>query len=310
MTDPLVLVVLLGTKPDPTSDAVLAATRRALGGEAIVLADTSEPSTDRDAVAVAERVHARAVARITWSPGNTAARLHVHVGRDEGSKDDVWVDDEMRFAPEDAPNERGRTVGYAVASMVQRLEQAHAPAVPVVVPPPPRAVVVPLAVRHDVDLRVTGIGAIGGAASAGGGALGARLWLRPAVGVSATVGLRGGHVGTADATTTTPFLAVGPAVRRALTSTTSVGLRADFVLLRPAMHRAPEGGVAITRDRWLGAADVVAELDVALTGAIALVVGAGTEVAFGPTPVHVGAAEVANFPVFRAVVELGGRIRF
>jgi hypothetical protein len=309
MSEPLVLVILLGSQPDPTAEALMAAARSALGRDAVVLADTSNVRTDAEALAIGEQVHARAVARISWADEtHQKARLHVHVAT--ATTNDEWADDEIQFLPQDATPEKGRTVGYTLASMVQRIartnDETAAPEAPRAAPPRPEA---PgeREPRNDVDVFANGVGAIGGGASSGGVAGGLRWW--PArFGLRAAGGVRFGHIAEADAATTTLFAAAGPSYRIPVGRDVELGARADFVLLHHAVERRTI--VETTRTRWLGAMDLALEGSWALVPNVGLFAAAGAEIAFGTTTVTVGSAQVADIPAVRAIVELGARIRF
>lgn len=290
MADPLVLVVLLGTTPAPASDVMLTTTRRGLGDDATVLAEVAAPRGDADALAIAERVHARAVAQVTWNAEATLARIHVHVAPETS-----WADDELRFGVEDAPAERARTVGYTIATMVQRIEEQHpaSPASPA--PPLPRRAAV-------VELRLGGTGAIGDAASGGGGQVGVRLWPSRAFGLEANALAR---LGSVVGSTTLVAAGAGPVARLTIGSWLQLAVATDLLVMHQTLRRAE-----LTRERWLGAVDIVGELDASLGSKLGAYVSGGAEIAFGPTPVRVAAAEVGSWPVLRALVGVGGRYRF
>ncbi len=328
LSEPLVLVVLLGTAADPTAESMIATTRRVLGPDAIVLADTSDVRSDQEALAIGERVKARAIARIRWSDGASGvAHLHVHVGPTDG-----WTDEEISFSPQDASGEKGRTVGYALSSMVQRIEQKQAeaneaaapsppppssPPLPLPPPssppkpsePPPAASARPIAPARDLDLSVYGIGAIdrvGGPIGASGGL---RWWPTRPIGLRGAVGGRTGDLPGAGATTTALFGSAGVGCRTTLGRIFEVGARADVVFYRVSVERR-ESGSSSTRGRWLGASQLVLEASWAIHPTFGLVMGVGGEIAFGTTVVNVGDATVADVPNARAVAELGARARF
>jgi hypothetical protein len=309
VSEPLVLVVLLGTSADPTTEGLMVAARRALGPEAVVLADTSDAPTDADALAIGERVHARAVARVRWADSSQqVARLHVHV-----APSNEWVDDEITFLPQDVANEKGRTIGYTVASMVQRIEREHAEETPTVAPLPPPAVSEPPVAPPSrsssrVDVFAAGGGALGGAATAAGVSGGIRWWPGTYLGIRAAVGSRFGRIGDADATTMTLFAAVGPGWRLPITSMVELGVRADVLVLRHSVTRMRV--VETTRARWLGALDLVVEASWWLSLHLGLFAAAGTELAFGSTGVTVGGMPVTDIPTVRGVGEMGVRFRF
>ncbi|MBX3208915.1 MAG: hypothetical protein KF764_28040 [Labilithrix sp.] len=334
MSEPLVLVILLGTSPDPTTDGLMAAARGALGPEAVVLVETSPVTTDTEALAIGARVRARAVARVSWAdrPSQRTARLHVHV-----APSGEWADDELTFLPNDVPSEKGRTVGYALATMVQRLEREQArekgptvagepgaPSTPATASPPVAPLVTPdgrdtkveppreppssPGLARDFDVLAYGTGALGGGATSAGGAGGVRWWPVPRFGVRAAVGARAGSIAEADATTTTLFAAAGPGYRVPIGRSFELGARADFVVLQHSVARRRP--VETTRARALAAIDLMIEAGWWLGPHAGLVAGVGAELAFGTTPVSIGGTPVADIPPARGLAELGVRFRF
>lgn len=307
MSEPLVLVVLLGTSVDPSAEAMLASVRRSLGPEATVLADTSDASSDTAALEIGERVRARAVARVVWADAESSvARLHVHVAPSAPSE---WADQEIDFGPQDSTSEKGRTVGNALAAMVERIERDREsePARPIEAAGPMKAPPSPPAAEAKaVDIFAVGVGALGHGSTAAGGAVGARWWIKPSLGLRLAAGTRIGSISEADATSTTLFAAAGPGYRFRL-GEVELGARADFVVLRHAVTR--EGLVETTRSRWVGALDLVFEAGASLGSRAGVVLGVGPEVAFGSTAIDVGGVRRADIAPVRGVAELGLRIR-
>jgi hypothetical protein len=98
----------------------------------VELRATRDLPSDGLAIAAEQQAHADAVAEVTWSDGaHRQARLHVHLARTGR-----WVDRSIGFQPSDADAERGRTIGFAVASMIPEAPGA-AEAEPPVAPWPP-----------------------------------------------------------------------------------------------------------------------------------------------------------------------------
>ena len=335
MSEPLVLVILLGASPDPTADGMMAAARSALGPDAVVLADTSEVTTDTEALAIGARVQARAVARVSWADGTRrTARLHVHV-----AAANEWADDELTFLPQDVASEKGRTVGYTLATMVQRIEReratekdraaseapAPADAAPPPAPPPPSAAPPAVGEREaaveparepasrpplgpGIDLLAYGTGALGGGATSAGGAGGLRWWPIARFGLRVAAGARAGSIAEADASTSTLFAAAGPGYRVPISRALELGARADFVILQHSATRRER--VETTHARWLAAVDLVIEGSWSLGPHAGIIAGVGAELAFGTTAVSVGGVPAADIPPARGLAELGVRFRF
>lgn len=338
MSEPLVLVILLGANADPTTDAVMAAARRALGPEAVVVADMSSSQSDADALTIGARVNARAVARVSWADGGRqVARLHVNV-----VPASEWTDDEVRFLPQDAASEKGRMIGYALASMVQRLERerTEAPArdaavtaegsgAPRIAPPDAARVALPARTLAEapattprdrepavtnrepapgVEVFAHSSGVLGGGATSVGGAAGARWWGSTRFGLRGAAGARAGAISAANVTTTTLFASAGPSYRIPIGSTLELGARVDFMVLH---HSATRREIReTTHARWLGAVGAMIEGSWALGPHAGVIAAAGAELAFGTTVVSVGGTPTADIPRARALAELGVRFRF
>lgn len=117
MADPVTLIVLVaaGDAGDATTRAMAKATREALGASAhVVVREAAGDPSDGEAIA-AERVDAPdAVAELSWTDSHhRQASVRVHVARSAR-----WFDRTIRFSPTDADTERGRTLGFAIASIL------------------------------------------------------------------------------------------------------------------------------------------------------------------------------------------------
>jgi hypothetical protein len=108
----------------------------ALGGRArVVLRTVDSLPADAAALALSRDAGADAVAEVRWLDAQRQqASVHVHVA-DEPS----WRERLVGFAAADAPVERGRTIGFTIASMIPDLSDATepAPSSPPVPPAPP-----------------------------------------------------------------------------------------------------------------------------------------------------------------------------
>ena len=117
MADAATLVVLVaaGAARDPTTVAMTAAARDALGGAAVEVRETRVLPNDEAALAAEANVHAEAVVEVGWADGrHRQATLRLHIATAGGR----WIERVVRFKPSDAYAERGRTLGFAVASML------------------------------------------------------------------------------------------------------------------------------------------------------------------------------------------------
>jgi hypothetical protein len=215
MAGPLTLVILVaaGQGGDASTEGVLRAAREGLGANArLVIREAPGSPTEADALDIESSTPSDAVAEVRWTNARRdRASLLVLVPRTGR-----WVYRAIRFAASDAPLERGRTLGFAVVSMLpeggltppDRAPSPQAPestpsaapvaqpsgAVPATLPSPPTAAVigqeevdekpppptqVPGELRQQPRLAIdiVGIGAIGLGGSADGiGAAAAAQW--------------------------------------------------------------------------------------------------------------------------------------
>jgi len=127
----LVILVASGQAHDPGTEAVARATREALGPETHVeVRETTGSPTDNDAIQAETSAHADAVVEVRWNDAkHDQAVLHVLVARTSR-----WVYRTIGFEASDAPAERGRTLGFAVASMLP--EGGLSPPAPTPTPTP------------------------------------------------------------------------------------------------------------------------------------------------------------------------------
>src|ERR1019366_5720802 len=135
----LIIFVASGDSDDSTSRSMLRATRSALGAQSHVeLRGARDPASVAQALEGGGPAPADAVVEVTWTEsGHRQATLRVHV-----SRSDRWVDRSIGFHASDVDAERGRTIGFAVASMIPEASggpasDAEPPLPPVVSPPVP-----------------------------------------------------------------------------------------------------------------------------------------------------------------------------
>jgi len=90
------------------------ATHDALGGALVEVRETRGLPDDETAVAIETSAHADAVVELGWAdPRHRQANLRLHIA--SGGR---WIERVIHFKPSDAQAERGRTLGFAVASML------------------------------------------------------------------------------------------------------------------------------------------------------------------------------------------------
>jgi hypothetical protein len=348
MANPLVLVVFVAAVDahDPSTAAMMRAARDALGSSATVtLQELERVPSDDEALDRARSAHADAVAEIIWAtPQHLKASIHVHV---EGAA--RWSDREIGFAVSDAPAERGRTLGFALASMLPDGASANARAPSPTSEPPapsspsstaltptspapiPRAFVsgdargvarsaerptyveTPQSWRGAVDAAAIGSVGIGGYGGGVGAALGARWRFAPVLALRVSGGARSGEVGPAQASSFIMIGALGLALHtpESFSRRFEVGARADFLVMRLTLdHLDADDPSTVHQSRWLTGADLLVEGTWLFSSSAGIFVATGIESALGSMDVYVAGARTAVVPAARVVSELGVLARF
>jgi len=303
------LLVAAGEADAPATQAMVQALTEALGGELVAsVQESARPPSDEELLALELSSGSGAVATVRWSGElrlQAQVRLHLRAsGR--------WIERGLAFATTDAPRERGRTLGFALASMFPGHDPAPPrPAGPAVVQSPP---ITPPPWRLALDALVMGSLGVNGDADGLGGCFAVRHALWKSLAVRAELGGRTGVVQAAQATSLSARVAAGLAwtvfddvpTRRA-----NVGLRGDLALFYESLgHLSPDDVDRDSRGRFLPGADLVLEGSLRVLGQAALVLGAGAELAFGHTDVYVHQRQVAVVPALRLVTSLGLRHYF
>jgi hypothetical protein len=349
MAAPLTLIVFVaaGDLDGATTRAMAQATRDALGAEVRVdLRDARDAPADDGVAAptLEEREHADAVVVLTWvDPARRQALIRVHVhGRaaapaagDAGSR---WVERSIGFAPADADVERGRTLGFAVASILP--DRGPAPAAASApgagaVNAEPREGSPPIdrkatlaeegraaedagarARTVGIDLRALGTVGVEGSSEDAGGVVAVEWMAMAPFAARWGVGVVGGNVPEAQASTiavqATAGIAVHPLVARSrATSPVGFSVRAGYHLEHLSLTHTSEAG-ASARARWLSGVEAAADVRWALTqtGNVAAVAGVGIVDVFSSTYVSVRGVEVATLPPVRLFAEAGCQLRF
>lgn len=345
MPTPLVLVLLIAGRDDAVASAAsIRAARAALPIEASLLVRHVEAlPSDRETIAEEQRDGARAIAVITWVAGDgSRVRLHVH-----RADEDRFVDRELAFSSQQAPNgagaesavERGRTIGFAIASMVPEIfgENPEIPleSAPLAIARAPTPIASgtkqasaraperdaieaeatrppPKAGRAALDAAV--VAAIGIAGHAGG--VGARLGFgyffgRVALRIDGTVRLSD----LPQSQSSSLVFSGGPGLGANLVTPDPkqpfyLGARANaLAILHIESHLSDEPS-PIRQSRWLPGASLVLEGGYRLSDGASLLLSGGTEIAFGTTKVFLKDREVATIPPFRLVADAGIRVQF
>ncbi len=321
-----VLVVLAG---DPVDDTVPAAVeqglRSSLGADAVVAvrqrADEGEAALARDAASE----NATLLCIVTWTEHERSAALRFFRPAER-----EWGTREIRFGPGDVAIERGRTVGFAVASMVPDEALAEGRAEPEREPPERPVVIAPLAhaeptterapngqpsrhPRHAIEMAGHGAIALGGSGGGIGGTVAARLAFASTLRLRLSIGGRMAHLDAAQATARTYFGGLGLAWSPGWARTTrwEVGGRVDALLLgQHVVHFSSDDPEPAHRFRVLPAVAATAEGAWRFAGQAAVVLGLGLETALGRTDVFVRDQKVVSLVPVRPFAEAGMRVYF
>src|SRR5258705_1416477 len=283
----------------PAMAALTRAAETVLGPESrIVFHEQPKALGDDEAIALADQMRASMVVTVTWSSDQSRAHVHVHF-----TERPVWLERDVSFSPQDPPAERGRTLGFEIATMVPDLPPAPPPASTPLSAKPEARPLVPVAPRSaGWAVEVDGTGAVGGDATGYGVGAGARWAFVPSAFVRAGGAVRFGRVLPANATSTTWIPAIGVGYDRSIAaSPVSLGARVDGLAIFTELSR---GASAEAHGRWTPGVDLVAEIELAASP-VAIAGAVGAEYAFGSTSVRVGDADTTTLPRLRFLAELG-----
>jgi len=284
-----------------------------------------------DEVAVARAPDANGVVELSFSPEGEKARLHCYLAREKR-----WIEREISFGDstgnaQSEIAERGRLLGFAVATMYasDNGEEAHeqdTPSSPAVAPsaseaPPaaesprraqPQSATV--SERRRFVAEFAGIASTGleGTASGLGASAGFRVALRGPVWARLFIAGRSGNIPEAQASTRTGLMGGGFAFAFLPDAATfELGTRLDFFASYfDASHLSEDDVAADRRSRWQAGADIVAEGGWRITRDAGAFLGLGVEGVLGKTEVYTHHQLVALVPPLRATAELGFRTRF
>ncbi|MBS2019569.1 MAG: hypothetical protein JST00_42300 [Deltaproteobacteria bacterium] len=316
-----VIVVVSAADPrDGSTEAMERALRSAVGERATVTIKVAREGGEGDEVASAEP--GAVVGVVTWHDRQRRATLHFQAGGRASDR-------ELRFDASDAPTERGRTIGFAVASMVPE-EEVERPSAkpkpePTIAPaplaPPPAATPAeaPSSPPRDpttafaIDLAASGAVGVQGYGGGMGGSLAVRVPLGSGFALRFSLAARVGEISPAQATSRAYAGAAGIAWQAWPSSsrTFGIGARADVLLLRhEVVHFSSDDPADTARARFMPGLDLLLEGGIRLADHAAVILAAGPEIALGTTKIMVRGAEVGVVPPLRLCAEGGVRVSF
>jgi hypothetical protein len=314
----ILLLIARGEAADPTTQGAVRATHELLGDDLRVeVRELDAPPTDERALELGSQVGAGAVIELVWdSRDHAQARVHFHVEPRPG-----WNDRVIGFMQSDDFWERGRTVGFAIASMLPSTAPVDLP-LRAEVPAPRSAelespVITPEPQRHwlgMVDAMGSAAVGVGGESPGWGGAASARWYFGYPIGFRLGFSARAGEIDPAQATTLQMHLAAG-LVWIATAATRQrrfeLGVRIDALAMRERLtHFDSDDTEPVDLARWMPGADAAIEGSWLFNPTAGLIASIGGEVAFGKTDVTLHYERVATVPPLRVVFQTGVRASF
>lgn len=307
----VVVVLIVSTTPsDPAADALELAAHELLGNSATIRVELT-PRDLSNTETLQRAGKADGVVELVWTD-DASALLHCYV-----AQDDRWVDRTITFSASDPAVERGRLLGFAIASMFPWLATPQsAPSPP---PKPAESASTDVGVKPRVrakpwQLELAGSASTGirGPADAIGGTLGLRRSLSDAWSLRAGATARVGDIATAQASTRSGAAALGFAWSTSpFDASVELGWRVDVVGGWLEVARARElDAQTERRSRWLFGGAAMVEGGYRFSPLLGLHAGAGTEALLGETDLYAEGSFVEKLPLFRVVGELGLNARF
>jgi len=307
------------------------AAQRVLGSDAQLhtRVATSDPA---DEVALTEAHDADGVVELSFSAEGQRARLHCYLAREKR-----WLDREISFgdSPGSAQNEvseRGRLLGFAVATMyaseandaTHEQEPPAPPPLPAATPEaapqaaparntqPEPAAALERRARRVAEFAAVMSSGVEGTASGLGASAGFRMGLTGPLWARLFIVGRSGNVPEAQASTRTALMGGGVACAFLPdTASFELGTRLDFFASYFDVSHLSEDDIAPDRrSRWQAGADIVLEGGWRVTRDVGAFLGAGAEGTLGKTEIYTHHQRVAVVPPLRATAELGFRTRF
>jgi hypothetical protein len=323
MADALVILLLVAAHEgsDPATLSVTEATRHALGSDSVILVnEVDQPPTDEEVVALERRVQAGAVVALQWEDAaHTHARLRMHAA-------ERWTERGIEFGEGDPLSERGRTIGFAVASMLPPRDAPPPPNVstppvserpPAREAPPPAPLRIPQALEPSIDERAWTL------AIEADAALGPHTWLLGPrfdvsrriygrLGLRANMAARLGSLPAADASIRWFAFGAGGfmVVFHAARTGVDLQLAADLAATRLDLFRAKASEEIERQGRWFPTARLLLEAGVPIGRAFVLNAAIGSEAALGTTEVVIAGTNVVTVTPWSLLATFGGSARF
>jgi hypothetical protein len=325
----LIAVGEVSSPTQATTDAMTGAVAEALGPATSLVLRTTPATSDDQALAVERELGAAAVARVVWDgPDQTVGVLRAHL-----HSSDRWFERRVSFSTADSRAERGRTLGFAFASlllMAQEEAQAIPPPRPVpstrssleASPGTPASVVKAAAPAEAspvsasertlaIELAALVATGIGGPAEGLGAALHAEWAVHGRFFARAGAMVRAGPVPGLDGEDALAVVGAGvafrPRVPQAGKGAFGLGFTLEALGLYQDLSHRTAGGSTLHEGRLQAGMSGGVEGSWSISHALDLFAGLGGEVVFGTTEVTVAGRHVASIPAFRPTALAGLR---
>ncbi len=324
----VIVVIAAGDPKDGSTEAIERALRAAVDERVVVVVRAAREGEADDPSRISGGDPKETLAgAITW--GDRQRRVVLRFVQPNGRSSER----ELRFDATDAASERGRTVGFAVASMLPddaRAATSTPPSHPAPPPPSSSAVLEPRAPRGSsaaaeppptpprdprtvfaLDLAASAAVGLGGYGGGVGGGLAGRIPLGAGFAARLGVSARLGEVAPAQATSRAFLGAAGLSWQTILGSRWGLGARADFLVMRQEIsHLSADDPDPVSRARFVPGGGAFAEASARLIDHAWVILAIGPEIAFGKTTVVVAGREVGAVPPVRLAGETGVRVSF
>lgn len=305
----LVILVVTGRAQAPAVTAMLDAATQVVATPGAVRVVEVAALSDAEALRLESALAARASAQVEWSD---AAQLHARV-RLHGARTLRWLERSLDFSPSDTPFERGRALGFTLASMLPESDPAlrfDAPAAPAPAPPAPPG-------KTALGLAAVAATGLGGPATGYGGAATAETFVGERFSLDAAVAARFGHLDVPAASLLVTSLGVGGAWwARPAADAHALGLavRGRALLLHHAVSHTRSGGEVERKGQLLPGLELAVEATYGLGRGLEVCASLGLEAALGTIDVTVVSASqdggTATIPALRGRALTGLRVRF
>jgi hypothetical protein len=305
----LAILVATGEAGAAPTTAMAAAAGEVVGAAGAVRVVEASVLTDAESLRVERELGVRAVVTLTWGD---AARLHARL-RLHAARTDRWIDRELDFSPGDGPAERGRALGFAMASMLPEGD----PTLSLATPEPPTAT--PQRPPGATAFEASFVAAMGidGPAGGLGGRLAIERFIARRASLVVSVAGREERLDSLDAREVTASAGVGGALwamAPASNERFGLALRGEALLFYEAVAHDDAAGGSSWKGHPLPGAALGLVGTVRVADGLEAFVSAGAELAFGTIDVTVVAAPprggTVRIPPERGLAACGLRARF